>query len=246
MIADSSLKLWLDGNDFLNSPPTTSWNDRSGNGNNCVPYGFAYTTGSGAVGNGSVIFDGTNDYGIIANSSDFDFKGNDFSIGVTVIFATNFSTVEAFFCKRTATNAGHSFNFRIDNSTTIEFIYTTDGATQKSLKFTYTFALSTKYKIDLVRQGIDLLLYVNGVYVSSQNIGTDIIFTSTENVILGALNTNGTKNNFFKGKLFDLEIYNGLALSASQILQNYNDSINTYKKPFILSPLSGILTPMGR
>ena len=87
-VNDSSLKFYLDGNDFLNSPPTTTWLDRSTYGNNATPTNFGYTTSSGAVGDGSVKFDGIDDNCTILNSSSFDFRGNDFTIGFNVTLNT--------------------------------------------------------------------------------------------------------------------------------------------------------------
>jgi hypothetical protein len=41
-IVKDGLVLWLDGRDFKNSPPTSSWKDKSGLGNNGVASGFGY------------------------------------------------------------------------------------------------------------------------------------------------------------------------------------------------------------
>ena len=60
--------------------------------------------------------------------------------------------------------------------------------------------------------------------IQTNSIGTDIIFTSTENVILGALNTSGSKSYFFKGSLYNILVYNK-ALSSTELTQNYNTDI---------------------
>lgn len=61
-IVTDGLVLWLDGEDFSNDPATTTWVDKSGNGNDAIANGFAYTSESGSDGNGSVVFDGVDDY----------------------------------------------------------------------------------------------------------------------------------------------------------------------------------------
>src|SRR5690606_2721951 len=58
---DNGLSLYLNAEDFTNSPQTTSWIDRSGCGNNANVYNFGYTSSSGSDGNGRLVFDGTND-----------------------------------------------------------------------------------------------------------------------------------------------------------------------------------------
>lgn len=63
-IATTGLQIWLEGSDITNNPNTTIWRDRSGNGQNVTLYNFSYNQTSGSNGNGGVVYDGVNDYGL--------------------------------------------------------------------------------------------------------------------------------------------------------------------------------------
>jgi hypothetical protein len=60
-VITNGLVLWLDGNDFTNSPQTTALTDKSGTGSNATANGFDYTATSGSDGTGVIVFDGVND-----------------------------------------------------------------------------------------------------------------------------------------------------------------------------------------
>lgn len=58
---EDGLIMWLDGDDFSNSPATTVWLDRSGNNINGTATFFNYNASSGSDNNGAVVFDGVDD-----------------------------------------------------------------------------------------------------------------------------------------------------------------------------------------
>lgn len=220
-IVKNGLVLWLDGRDFKNSPSTTIWGDRSGQNNNATPSNFAYTTSSGSDGQGGVIFDQVDDYCTILNSSSFDFQGNDFTIAFTISIAAFNSVANTVMCKRYSVNSSNSFDIRFNTSNGIVFYYTIDGATLKGMTFQYSFAVNTKYRICFRRIGNLLALYVNGFYVDSQIIGTNSIFTSTSDIIIGALNSGGAKTYFLNGTLKNLVVNKGHGYTDSEISRDY-------------------------
>lgn len=64
------LVLWLEGEDFKNSPPSATWKDRSPRGNHATASGFAYTEASGSDGQGGVKFDGVDDCFVMTQALD--------------------------------------------------------------------------------------------------------------------------------------------------------------------------------
>ena len=220
-IVKDGLKVWLEGKDFTNSPPTSSWRDRSGNGNNAIPSGMAYTVSSGGDNNGGITFDGVDDYLTIANSSDLDFQDGDFTIAFNVNLKT-INGIQIFLCKRLSNTQNYSFDIRYNSTNIINFIYTITGASTVQLPFSCTLNINTKYRLCFRRTNGLLSLFINGVFVSSNSLGTDTIFTSTENLIIGALNSSGNKTFLLNGTLKNMLIYKNRALTDAQILQNYN------------------------
>lgn len=67
-IVTDSLICWLDGNDVINSPLTTTWTDKSENNNNATLSGMAGTDTSGADGSGAVAFDPGDDTGVFGKA----------------------------------------------------------------------------------------------------------------------------------------------------------------------------------
>lgn len=220
-IVQDGLKVWLEGKDFVNSPPTSQLNDRSGNGNNATPGGMAYTSLSGSDGNGGIVFDGVDDYLTIPNSTDFDFKNGDF----TITFSINLKaikSIQGFLCKRSSYNSNNSFDIRYNSDGNIAFIYTTNGTTGISLTFPCALLINTAYNICLKRESNLLRLFVNGVFISNNSIGTDSIFTSSEKIVICALNLDASKVYPLNGTLKNMLIYKNRALTDTEILQNYN------------------------
>ena len=221
-IVRNGLVLYLDGKDFSNSPPTATWRDRSGLGNNATSSGMAYTTASGSDGNGGVVFDGVNDYCSIANNSNFDFGSGDFTISFNANIKV-MNSIFGFICKRFAGNSGYSFDIRYDNGN-IKFSYTTDGITSVIKTFSKTLLINTEYQIVIRRIGAYINCFVDGVSLGEQDVSTTTIFTSTENVIIGALNASGTKVLPLNGTVLNLLIYKNKGLTDTEILKNYNAS----------------------
>jgi hypothetical protein len=204
----SGLVLWLDGADFKNSPQTTSWIDRSGNGNNAIPANFNYTTSSGSDGNNGVVFDGINDnMKILHNAS---LMPNDITISV-LINANNWSSPVAsnLIIKRDATN---SYFFFADTTGALSF----DWSTRWNIA--YTVPTSRWVSLTITRDATKRKLYVDGALVTeTTDVGADPIGTS--DLYIGA-DINGNRY-FYNGSMRSIAMYNR-ALTATEIDKNYN------------------------
>lgn len=214
-IVKDGLKIWLEGEDFTNSPPTSLLRDRSGNGNNATPSGMAYTTVSGSDGNGGIVFDGVDDRALIAES-------------LTNLSITNQITCEVIIdkCLGTGSQAivstgsytgGFSIYLRHSAGADVMAYFNYGNNT-----YTFDFAIGTlDYNVPnhLCVTFIDnvIKLYINGVFVG---LGSTVIAIATNwsNLYIGyTVNVLARLN----GTVKKLRMYNR-ALTDAEILQNYN------------------------
>jgi len=219
-IVRNGLVLYLDGRDFKNSPPTSLWMDRSGLGNNATPTGFAYTTASGSDGVSGVVFDGVDDIATVTNNVNFDFGSGDFTIAFSVNMNVK-NVINSIVCKRYSATSNASFYIYL-GTTTIVFAYSVNGTVSSEITFTKTLNVNTKYRILFRRVGTSLKCFVDNILISETSMGTNVIFTSTENMIMGALNSSGTKSYFLNGTILNLLTYKGKGLTDSEIARDYN------------------------
>lgn len=214
-IVKDGLKIWLEGEDFTNSPPTSQLRDRSGNGNNATPSGMAYTVSSGGDNNGGITFDGVDDRALITES-------------LTNLSITNQITCEVIIdkCLGTGSQAivstgsytgGFSIYLRHSAGADVMAYFNYGNNT-----YTFDFAKGTlDYNVlnHLCVTFIDnvIKLYINGVFIQS---GSTVIAIETNwsNLYIGYTANVLSRLN---GTVKKLRIYNR-ALTDTEILQNYN------------------------
>ena len=222
-IVKDGLVLWLEGEDFTNSPPTSLLRDRSGNGNNATPSGMAYTVSSGSDNNGRIALDGIDDKMTIPYADTMKLGGNDFTLEVTTSIDT-LSTFQVLMSRRLMVFTSIEYMFAYENgANNIEFRYTLDGTTLTILKFYFCPVIGVVYDLCLKRVGNNLYLLVNGVQHTTVNTLTGTLFNSTDNLIIGALKIEGGYSSMLYGKSKRILQYNR-ALTDAEILQNHNAS----------------------
>jgi hypothetical protein len=201
------LILWLDGADFTNSPQTTTWIDKSGNGNNAACNSFAYSTTSGSDGNGSIAFDGTSDYALVnynfpstltieawgkANIIDFrmlwSFDGNSYTYGPDLFPASN----------KLYLNIGDGTANPFSNQTAFPSI---NVMHQYVVVFNQSTNLGT--------------LYIDGNLVGTATYRNP----SGPKLYIGKFDNAGY---YWNGTIKSVKVYNRV-LSAAEILQSYNE-----------------------
>ena len=226
-IVRNGLVLNLDAAKVDSYPKTgINWNDISGNGNNgTLVNGPTFSSGNG----GSIIFDGTNDYISLGTSIPTSLRigQSDFTIDFWVY--TNGTSTYAICGNLNDANGDGSY-WVILNSTytglhTVQF-----GTTAVSSKFgTTTLPINTWTNITLSRISNVLTCYINAsVYGST---ATSANFTGNYNTdyLLGISKTNSLFNTYrLNGRLSLLRIYNGIGLTSTQVLQNYNATKSRY------------------
>jgi len=97
----------------------------------------------------------------------------------------------------------------------------------------FTFDGSTTHKI-----------YINGDLKLTQSSGSGQTVTSTRDLYIGALNNNGSTQNYFNGQIDGVAIYN-YALSQSQVTTLYGDSTSGPGNPMALPRTPIAYYPLG-
>jgi len=150
----------------------------------------------------------------IAHTTDMDFAANNFTIHcwITPSALPAASAYMTILGKCYTTTAGLSWLIEIyNNAGTYRFSirWSYNGTTTQQQITNYAFTIGTRYHIAVVRNGTNLVSYVNGVTLATTAIGTNAIFSQTDArpLLIGAF-FNGTSapNQKFAGWLDELII----------------------------------------
>jgi hypothetical protein len=212
-LIQDGLVLCLDAANTKSYPGSgTSWVDLSGNRNNVTTSGGP--TFNSANG-GSIVFDGTDDY------------ASKTSINVSYLTIDIWARWTQFFSDSNGhalvSNSNSATNgYLLYQSTTSPynkiqaFVY---GSSINAFKSNSTLSTGVWYNIGFTYNGSTNNIYLNGVLDNSVAATVGTIAASSANFIIGATYTIGS--NPFNGNVANVKLYNR-ALSASEILQNYN------------------------
>lgn len=203
MITDG-LVLCLDAFDKNSYPGTgTTWRDVSGNNNtSTLTNGPTFDSGNG----GSIFFDGSNDYVLTPVNID----ANPSSVGAWF----NASIVSGDRGIVLTDDGGWDKGFEINNGAFAIHVGTALAGTGVSA------SADTWYYGFLTYTNSSISFYVNGVNVWNYGAGPGASTGSTVEIGRAYFN-GGAGSRFFQGKIAQVSIYNR-ALTASEILQNYN------------------------
>lgn len=199
--------MYLDAANIKSYPGSgTTWTDLSGNGNNgTLTNGPTYSSAN----NGSIVFDGTNDYVQTAYTTQLN----------------NFSICSWF--KSTAVSAGYfriadkkydtGFFFGSNNSLTLW-----GGGVKTSGTFnSITLSNNAWHFLAMVRTGTSLTVYGDGITNTNTTVCGSGSIDSTALSIGGSINDGGAQRDWFTGSIAQVSIYNR-ALSAAEVSQNFN------------------------
>jgi hypothetical protein len=185
---------------------STTWFDLSGlNNSGSLINGPTFNTGS----LGSIVFDGTNDYAAISN-----FVGNltTFSVSHFIYLNSNQNT-RTIFSNYGVGNNGWVTGIRDDQNNVFKFYL---GATVHLYSNT-VFSSLTWYHAAITYDNGSPKIYINGILDASSS-STLTPASSYYGNDVGRL---GVGSQYFDGRISNLQVYNR-ALTASEILQNYN------------------------
>ena len=207
-IVTDGLVLNLDAANTKSYPGTgTTWSNLATTSNNAtLTNGPTFNSANG----GSIVFDGTNDYVSTALTSTNSFTWN-------VWYKTN--TVSNGFRNIISIRTNSYILMLLDDDTNNMGFWASDTLTSGPSLNMGPISTNTWYFATFVREGNNITngykTYMNGSFRGNSNTG---IWSSADPIIIGG-RTDATQ--FLNGNIANVSIYNR-ALSASEVLQNYN------------------------
>jgi hypothetical protein len=206
-IVSSGLVLCLDAANKVSYPGSgTSWRDLSGNNNTgTLTNGPTFNAGN----QGSIVFDGTNDYVTSPSSNYSAFGTGDFTLEIW-IYPQSFSN----YTHMISLPSQSTFTLKSDITTGLIYFY---SPTFDTYGFTsgWTLSLNTWNCVVFKRESSTAYAFLNGVSKGSKSGFTNNFTSQVLNI------HNGFGSEFAQCRISRVSIYNR-ALTASEILQNYN------------------------
>jgi hypothetical protein len=221
-IIDTGLRLFLNAGNVSSYPGSgTTWFDISGYGNNAtLVNGPTYSP----YNSGSIVFDGTNDYGTIT------YNANSFLLG-TEDFTMNFwynRTTTGLYAKIFGIGAyGNPGCLQVGVAANalnrVELIIGQfSNITAETTILTNTwYNMTVRRRSGLASIFMDgSVLSLNGGFGPSASMASSI--NNTSNPVIGSV------GDYFHGKIARIELYKGVALSDTEISASYASLKNTY------------------
>ena len=217
-IITDGLVLYLDAANTRSYPGTgTMWSDLSRGGNNgTLINGPTFNSANG----GSIVFDGVNDSVNLQQSTSIDVNNLTWSCWVNAVYSSQRCFL---FIGNAAGQAVSPYKI---------FIGTTVQSGQNRLRINYNNVATvnignlidnTLYNLTITYNGAITEMHVNGVSIGTSNAMSGNLNSRT----FGYVGSTAQAFEFLNGRIFNTLLYNR-ALSASDILQNYNASKNRY------------------
>ena len=216
-IVENGLVLCLDAGNTKSYPGSgIIWRDLSGNRNDAaLNNGPTFNSANG----GHLVFDGTNDYAGITSPSTLNMGGKSFTCDVWLAVASFSSGERMVFEYNVWSTQGTYQISTFGNTIRVNFIDASSAG--NALDHSYS-PLTTNVWLNLVGQ-FDTVnnlfnIYINGARVAQRASVTQEIGNAVSNLHIGS---RGGGSLFLPCKMASFRMYN-IALSATEILQNYN------------------------
>ena len=219
-IATSGLILALDAaNPRSYSGSGTAWYDLSGNNNNGIlTNGPTYNSANG----GSIVFDGTDDYASVSNSTVINPGTGSFSI---VVWANSDPSIggdgwDLWVAKRAVANGSNGYYLGVNNPAGVKFMLGNDANSRTDTGYlTYTYNTWAMYTAILDRTANTQTIIKNNYAESSTTTPSGGNYSNTGALSIGG--DIGINAYYVNGKISNVKIYNR-ALSADEVAQNFN------------------------
>ena len=202
--------------DTTYSGPTNTWKDLT-SGGHTITLNFSDFNSDNA---GSLNFDGTDDYGTYDPGSEIEFGTGQFAIEIWANFVGEGSFY--FIDTRNSSQTSSRWALFVNASEKLEWYtgstsyFASDGSMP-----TWSTGNNGWNHIVFTREGTgsnQFKAYVNGQYKSAVTDTTNYNNSSSE----ASIGRRYSNAEFFDGKISVFKIYKGKALSATEVLQNYN------------------------
>lgn len=205
--ATTSLCLHCDGADA-----STTFTDSSLAPKTVTANGTAQVdTAQSVFGGASMLGDGTGAYLSAADNAVFEFGSGDFTIDCRVRFNTlpGAGGNMFFASKWTTSGAQRCFYWGYNGTNGMDFRYSTDGAASTLLSRAWSPSTDTWYHVAVVRNGGNLLSFVDGTQLGTTDSISGTLFNGTAVLNVGAFNA-GT-GGWIDGWLDEFRISKGIA-----------------------------------
>jgi hypothetical protein len=215
-IVTDGLVLYLDAaNSISYVSGSTVWNDLSRNGNNgTLVNGPTFDSSNG----GSIVFNGNTDYVSISNSI------NPTNITLDFFYKTSVNWFYEYLASNARDCCGSykGYELRIEQSIPKFTIWNSTSSSISGNLIT----LNQIHHISATYDGIEQKIYQNGILVNTENTTLGIGNPPSYNLAIGAMGHAPSVYDM-TGNIYTSKIYNR-ALSAQEILQNYNATKSRY------------------
>ena len=173
----------------------------------------------------------------VADGGATDFGADDFCIEAILTISAYSSIVTNSIAGKWGvdTNQGWLLYYNSSNSTLV-FDYTTDGTVDTNMSISTTLSLSTEYHVAVVRLGEDIFMFIDGVKSGTVNdISTDTIFDTTNDLTIGGARISGTASYQFGGVMdyFKISDYARYTETFTAPTSLTNDSNTIYLNSFV-------------
>jgi hypothetical protein len=222
-IVKDGLVLDLDAAKRDSYPGTgTAWNDISGFQNNGVlTNGPTFNNGNG----GSIVFDGSNDF------ADYGVSNIPLPTNITLSAWINQSVLNAYkniITKEGATGTDLDYGLTTSPNGNLYFWFNNGNFRIHESSTNNINSLNVWYYVASVFSDTNntVQLYANGIQIYNQTESTSLLAHTNSKLLVGWRNSLASGQSF-QGKIAQTLIYNR-ALSASEVLQNYNATKGRY------------------
>jgi len=156
-------------------------------------------------GNTSMYFDGASDYLSVPDSEDWNLGADHFTLDF-LVYMSDVTTTYALCGQWTNENRGWVLYHASGN---LQFSITTNGSTSINYVTASGLAINCLAHIAVVRSGPDLHILLDGVLLETHNIGSSVIYNSTQFLEIGIAN-NGEYGDYL-GYIDEFRISKGIA-----------------------------------
>jgi hypothetical protein len=217
-LSTSGLVLHLDAANYRSFVSgSTTWRDLSGNGfNGTLTNGPTYSSAN----NGSIVFDGTNDYVLLSDSDSLSLIGD-----MTICAWINVTDRSLFngIISKTISNIAAPFDFYLYQGDGVPRFLRGNGTVFGSSDGFRAPALGVWQHVAVTMSGTNVVHYLNSNVNNSNTLSTTIA-DNNGGVYIGYRADGGTK---MKGSISNIMLYNR-ALSAVEISQHFNYTKGRY------------------
>jgi hypothetical protein len=199
---------------------STIWNDISKNSNNGVLINGPTFNPSN---NGTIVFDGTNDYGTIPYNSDFDLSSTDYTLeGWFNLNTFSFHPSGQHLISKDTYGANFDWSLCVINSTTLRLF--SNGTSTSVTATVPTMSTGQWYHFVVTSISGVIRIYLNSILYQTQSMSTSNL--SQVYITIGCVGWNNPSF-FINGKIPVLRIYRK-GLVGGEVLQNYNALKNRF------------------